>query len=240
MREIALRLRFRRARDWGSSRDEACRLIQTGDLAVRIKRPISPRSCLPRPLQLFHFLSETSAQANRMLWSAHPGSPNMLVRGWSSPIVGEVCGARSVAAGHFLLADDATYALSVTSPYEPQPLAIEREMERSAYRSPGEMEAGSAGEHPAGDSRLGGDGDPSGGSPSTPPPLFHRISRASPMPQKVQRSRTCRGSLTVKGRCPIHAEPTQLVCLEVRRFFARARQNKKQGLPVAQGRKEER
>jgi hypothetical protein len=170
MRETALRLRFRRARDWGSSRDELCPLIQTGELAMRINSRISPRSCLLRSPWLFHFLSETSAQANRMLWSAHPESPNMLVRGWSPPIVGQVCGGRRVAAGQFLLTDDATDAFAVTSHYEPRHLATEWEMERSAYRVPGETEAGSAGEHPARDIRPGGDGNPFGGVPQLPHP----------------------------------------------------------------------
>ncbi len=189
MQEIALRLRLRRARDWGSSRDEVCRLIQTGELAMRINSPPSLRSCLLRPLRLFRFLSETSAQANRMLWSAHRESPNMLVRRWSPPIVGEVCGGRSVAARHFLLADDATYALSVTTHYEPRPLAIERRIKPSAYLSPGETEAGSAGKHPARGSQLGRDRYPSGGVPRLPqsrwsgypePPSCLRKLNASP------------------------------------------------------------
>ncbi len=150
MQEIALRLRFRvrfgRARDWNSSGSEACPFTETGQLAMRTKSPSSLHSCLLRPLPLFHFLTETSAQANPMLGNAHPESPNMLVGRRSPPIVREVCGGWSAAAGHFLLADDATYSLPVTRHCERRRLPIKREMERSAYPSRGETEPGSAGE----------------------------------------------------------------------------------------------
>jgi hypothetical protein len=80
MREIPLCLRFKRARDRSSSRDEVCRPTQTGDHAMPTSNTIPLCSCPPRSLRLFHFLSGTAAHTNRMVPSAHPESLNMLAR----------------------------------------------------------------------------------------------------------------------------------------------------------------
>ena len=149
MRAIALCSRLRRARDWNSSWDELCRPTRSGDLATRTKSPTSPRYSPFRSLRLLHFLSQTSAQANRMLWSAHPESPSVLVRGSALPIVEEGCGGWCVTTGHLLFVDEATGPFSATSHYGPQVLSIERGMKRSACLSPSETDAGSAEEEPA-------------------------------------------------------------------------------------------
>lgn len=121
MRETTLYLRFRCARDWSLSRDDARHLAQIGKLAVQVASPSFLRSSTLRPVALFHFLSQTSAQADQTQRIARPEFLNVRIRRCPMRAAEKVCERWDVHVPNFLMVDSATCALSITGDYEPRP-----------------------------------------------------------------------------------------------------------------------